>query len=363
MKLKVDLGAHAAQNIVKLEPDGTVFSYFGATGYLKNVMRTRFANGTYASSGSFVVSEAKGEDRAKVPDAPYGLMFVSEVDGVEKLALVERFATSGDAKVAFSQITRALLRRGSRARVGAAWRSSVLWIGAPLLAFIVGMSAVRYLDSHNGAMDMLRNLLNTPTGANMLQPSAFDQALKPLAAAAAGGNAVTAFGASVPSITIPPTLPVQRPQAPDTTAMSSIPFGLAGQVPRKVLYVYSDPNCPACRRFEPHLKDLSRDFEIHVLPVAYQDGSLSMASKILCSPNPKTKWSEVMDNAQTGQPVVGGECEQGDSAIQANMQTFDRLGFNQTPRVVSGTGYIFPAGATANDIRAQATHLSSPAKG
>lgn len=359
MNLKVDLGAHAARNIVRIEPDGTIFTYFGATGFLKSVARTRFANGASASTGSFSVAEAtKGGDAEQVAAAPYALMFVSEVEGTEKLALLERFSTQGDAQMAFSQITQALLRRGVRSRFGKAWRSAVMWIGAPLLTIIVGMAAVRFLDSHNGAIDVLRNLLNTPAGASMLQPSVGNQALNQALPSLAQFPAAPALDASIPSITIPPTVGAQPPKPADMASMTSIKFGLDGQKPSKVLYVYSDPNCPACRRFEPHLKDLSKDFEIHVLPVAYQDGSLPMARKILCASDQKAKWTEVMDTLTTNQPVSGSECQQADAGIQANMQIFDQLGFKETPRVVSGSGYVFPAGATASDIRAQAAHLS-----
>ncbi|MEX3917870.1 thioredoxin fold domain-containing protein [Paraburkholderia sp. BR10872] len=361
MKVKMDLGAHSARNIVKLEPDGTIFSYFGATGFLKSVARTRFAKGATASTGSFIVSEAKGGDADTVASAPYALMFVSEVDGVEKLALIERFKTQGDAQLAFSQLTHVLLRRVVRARLGKLWRSAIVWIGAPLLTATVCMAAVRFLDSHNGAIDMLRNLMNTPGGVNLLQPSPADQALgqampsiAKLPAAISGQAAAPAADGAVASITIPPTAAVQPPE---TGSMTSISFGLSAQPPSRVLYVYSDPKCPACRRFEPHLKSLAKDFEIHVLPVAYQEGSLQLARKILCAPDRRAKWGEVMDTLDVNQAVTGAECQQDDAALQANMQTFDRLGFTQTPRVVSGTGHAFAAGATASDIRAEAARL------
>ena len=137
--------------------------------------------------------------------------------------------------------------------------------------------------------------------------------------------------------------------------MTTIHFGLENQSAQKTLYVYSDPDCPACRRFEPHLVSLAKDFSIYVLPVAYQSGSDEMARKILCASDKSAKWTEVMDVMSTDEHVTGNVCGQAEIGLRANMQAFDAMGFTQTPRVVSGTGYVFAAGATASDIRAQAS--------
>jgi len=50
-------------------------------------------------------------------------------------------------------------------------------------------------------------------------------------------------------------------------------------------------------------------------------------------------------------------CDQAYAGIKADMQEYESLGFKSTPRVVSGTGAIFPEGATAEQIRLQAATL------
>lgn len=349
----------AARDIAIVEADGTVFSMFGKTGHMKSVNRTRFSTGSTASSAAFLVTDADQGESDAARAAPFGLMFLSEVEGVQKLALIERFVSRADADASLALVRAAVRRHIGRTRAGTTWRTVVVWVGGPVLALTVGMSVVRYLDSHNGAMDVLNSLMRSPAQAGLLQHPALpspaglpELALAPTAATGAVPQSSTNGVAD--------GLLQQRAEqgaqgnAVITPQMTSIHFGLDKQPPQKTLYVYADPNCPACRRFESHMDNLTKDFSVYVLPVAYQNGSVSMAGKILCASDPKKKWTEVMSQLATGQAVSGTECESGTEGIRANMQAFDSLGFTQTPRVVSGSGYVFAAGATASDIRSQA---------
>lgn len=356
--IRLQRSEHVVRDVAVVEADGTVFSSFGKTGYIKSINRTRFSGGPAASTGAFQVSDADKADSEAAKAAPFGLMFLSEVDGIEKLALIERFVTRADAEASLALVRAAVRRHISRTLVRRSWRTLVLWVGGPLLALTVGMAATRYLDSHNGAMDALSSIMRSQAQTAAVQQSATppavglpELAFGPTAAPGAGPSPLMAdpAGGMLKQAAQPPA----RAGAQITAQMAAIHFGLDNQSPQKTLYVYADPNCPACRRFEPHVNDLTKDFSIYVLPVAYQSGSVSMARKILCAADRKKKWMEVMSQLPTGQAVSGTECESGSEGVRANMEAFDSLGFNQTPRVVSGSGYVFAAGVTANDIRSQ----------
>jgi protein-disulfide isomerase len=366
MKLKFERTRREARDLDLVEPDGTVFTSFMKTGYLSAATRTRFASGTAAATGAFSISSgaARPEESQAGATANHGLVFISEVDGQEKIALIERFATETDARHGLSLVQLAVQRYviGQRRRHN--WRMLLRYAGAPFLTLIVAMAAVRFLDSHNGSLEMLKSLVSAAQAnpAQMAQPSGLPAAAlaepAPLAGAAAAPFPIQpAFAATQPEMqaAAPAVGGHAADPAPDVArAMTSIHFGLDNQPPKRTLYVYSDPNCPACKQFESHIDDLAKDFSVYVLPVAYQDGSAKVAAQILCATDRKQKWIDTMTHAKPGEPVAGDECARAYSGIKANMQAFDSLGFNSTPRVVSGSGYVFAAGASAGAIRSQA---------
>ncbi|RDU98769.1 thioredoxin fold domain-containing protein [Trinickia dinghuensis] len=375
MRLKFERSAARTRDVVLIEADGTVYSSFSKTGYLRAATRTRFACGTTAATGAFSISRGQPqtlEGGAQGP-ANHGLVFISEVDGEEKIALIERFASEADAEQALGMIETALRRSAVAQRGLRLWRSLLCWAGAPFLIFIVSMSGVQFLNSHNAALDDLNKL------AHLAQqnPSIFGipAVTLPATAAAAASPASQAspigLASALPSepsfalASTPASAPADTAASTSTSAavaamqtsahgMAQIHFGLDNQPAKRTLYVYSDPNCPACRRFEAHINDLSRDFSIYVIPVAYQHGSATIASQILCAADDKQKWIETMSRAKTTDKVEGEDCERGYAGLKENMAMFNSLGFDSTPRVVDGDGAVFPAGATASAIRIQA---------
>ncbi|WP_116138385.1 thioredoxin fold domain-containing protein [Trinickia diaoshuihuensis] len=370
MRLKFERSDTRVRDIVLIETDGTVYTSFAKTGYLRAATRTRFALGPSAATGAFSISSGQTQtaEAGAHGQANHGLVFVSEVDGQEKIALIERFATEADAGRALGAIETALRRAAVAQRGLRLWRTLLCWAGAPFLLFIVSMSGVQFLNSHNAALEDLNKL------AHLAQqnPSMFGlpAVSLPSTGAAAGSAGQTGTGGMTPALSPEPPLapavaassaaadasvaPALSAIAAGAPGMAQIHFGLEHQPAKKTLYVYSDPNCPACRQFEAHLNDLARDFSIYVIPVAYQHGSAPIASQILCATDDKQKWIEAMNRANTTDPVAGEDCERGYAGLKANMAMFSSLGFDSTPRVVGGDGTVYPAGATAGAIRIRA---------
>jgi protein-disulfide isomerase len=373
MKVKFERTRTQGRDLVLIEPDGTVFTAFMKTGYLSAATRTRFASGHAAATGAFSISSGANQ-QGDGGTANHGLVFISEVDGQEKIALIERFATEADARHGLSLVQAAVRRYVVGQRRKQAWRTILRYAGVPLLTLVVAMSAVRFLDSHNASYEAL-NALVSAAQANPGAQVGLTSASQAAASADPGVNLAKmgAIGASpFPLQPVQPPAAVMQPDAPASaaavanasaqpaspapdvaSAMTSIHFGLDNQPPKRTLYVYSDPNCPACKQFESHIDDLAKDFSIYVFPVAYQDGSAKVAAQILCAADRKQKWSDTMTHVKAGEPVTGNECARAYGGIKANMQAFDSLGFNSTPRIVSGTGFVYAAGVNANTIRIQ----------
>ncbi|WP_157643296.1 thioredoxin fold domain-containing protein [Burkholderia ubonensis] len=338
MKLSLERTTPLPKDCVLIEPDGAVFMSFMQTGFIKAISRTKYASGDAAATGAFVVSSAQPKE-GEEGDAMHALTFVSEVSGDEKIVILERFHTKDEADAAWSMVHRSLRRYVVNERRKRAWRTFLRYIGVPFIVLAVGMAMVRYLDSHNGSLEALNAIMRaagTMGGSQAGQSTSQQQGAQPAALASA------------------PLADAKHAAAVSTVSqMASIHFGLDNQPPEKTLYVYSDPNCPACKQFEAHIDDLAKDFSVYVLPVAYQgDDHGKAAANALCAKDQQSAWVNAVGGVLSPE---SNDCLAGYTGVKANMQQFERLGFNSTPRVVSGTGFIFPEGAPAKMIRLQAT--------
>ncbi|KVD92987.1 hypothetical protein WS63_08110 [Burkholderia stagnalis] len=326
------------KDCVLIEPDGTVFMSFMQTGFIKAISRTKYASGDAAATGAFVVSSAQAKEGDE-GDAMHALTFVSEVSGDEKIVILERFHTKDEADAAWSMVHRSLRRYVVNERRKRAWRTFLRYVGVPFIVLAVGMAMVRYLDSHNGSLEALNAIM---------------RAAGTMGGSQAGQSTTQQQGAQPAAIASAPLADASHAAALSTVSqMASIHFGLENQPPEKTLYVYSDPNCPACKQFEAHIDDLAKDFSVFVLPVAYQgdDHGKAAANALCAKDDQQSAWGNAVGGVVSPE---SNDCLAGYTGVKANMQQFERLGFNSTPRVVSGTGYIFPEGAPAKMIRLQA---------
>lgn len=334
------------QDTIIVDPDGTVCTSFARTGYLGGMTKVRYGSGDQASIGAFSVTTADQKDGDKAASASHALVFVSESAGEEKIAIVERFESLDDASSALQRVTAAIHRYVRSRRRRRVARTVGLYAALPFVGFVVAMSAVRFLDSHQaGIPSVVAN-----AQANDMAENSFAHAR------AAQSIAANFIGASQAMPATPvPNGAFATPEVP----LPKIHFGQSSVAKGRTLYVYADPNCPACKRFESHLQDLAKDYSVYVLPVPFKDGSLALADKILCSANPSASWQKVMEQAPGHAPadvLSTPECSPGYSVIRLNAEMYKQLDFKVTPMVVDDTGFVFPEGATATAIRA---HIQS----
>ncbi len=101
---------------------------------------------------------------------------------------------------------------------------------------------------------------------------------------------------------------------------------------KRMLAVFSDPNCPYCKRFE---KELARVDNITIYTFLYpilSDDSHVKAKAVWCAADKPKAWSELMLNAKVP-PVV--DC---DSPIEKNLEFGSRYYINGTPTLVFTNG-------------------------
>lgn len=111
----------------------------------------------------------------------------------------------------------------------------------------------------------------------------------------------------------------------------------------KPFYVFSDPMCPSCQQLERNLSTTPQGYRQVVIPVAYKTGAEAIAAAVLCFPAEKR--SEAWRRALSSSSPVGPACEAGKKAVKENMEIFQKLGFTETPTMVSpNRGFISGAG-------------------
>jgi thiol:disulfide interchange protein DsbC len=113
---------------------------------------------------------------------------------------------------------------------------------------------------------------------------------------------------------------------------------------KRVLAVFSDPNCPYCKRFE---KDLAKvdDITIYTFlyPILSQD-SHDKSTAIWCSADKSKAWSELMLN---GTAPAAAHC---DTPIEKNMEFARKNRISGTPTLFMASGERIPGAVSAEQL-------------
>lgn len=119
----------------------------------------------------------------------------------------------------------------------------------------------------------------------------------------------------------------------------SLPLDLAiktvkGDGKRK-LVVFSDPNCPYCKRLEKELTNIT-DVTIYTLLYPVLNGSIPTATAIWCSSDRLKAWDDFM---LRGTAPTGKNCE---APIEKLLEAGRKNGISGTPTLIFADGSIVP---------------------
>jgi thiol:disulfide interchange protein DsbC len=120
----------------------------------------------------------------------------------------------------------------------------------------------------------------------------------------------------------------------------------------KKLYVFSDPDCPYCRKFHAELKALAKvapDVAIYVVPfpLAMHPGAYDKARAIL-----EAKSQDVLDKAFEGKEVPKPATDASKAQVDANIKFGNANGITGTPTMVMPDGKIVVGGRDAEALKA-----------
>ena len=112
---------------------------------------------------------------------------------------------------------------------------------------------------------------------------------------------------------------------------------------KRKLVVFSDPNCPYCKRLEKELANVN-DITVYTLLYPVLNGSLPTATSIWCSADRLKAWEDFMLN---GIAPAGKECE---TPIDKLLQAGQKNGISGTPTLIFADGSVAPGLMTAEAI-------------
>ncbi len=115
---------------------------------------------------------------------------------------------------------------------------------------------------------------------------------------------------------------------------------------RRKIAVFSDPNCPYCKRFEKDLAKLD-DITVHIFlfPVIRPE-SVPLTKSVWCSANRAKAWNELM--LRDISPAASPDCE---TPVEKLVALGRKLGANSTPTWFVETGERFSGAIPLEDTR------------
>lgn len=124
---------------------------------------------------------------------------------------------------------------------------------------------------------------------------------------------------------------------------------------KRMLVVYSDPNCPYCKRLEKELADVT-DVTIYTLLYPVLNGSMATAEAIWCSEDRVKAWDDFMLRSVA---PAGKGC---DAPLQVLLESGHQNRVTGTPTLVFADGSVVPGFIPRSEIEKRMGQAGSGGK-
>ncbi|NCS65208.1 MAG: thiol:disulfide interchange protein [Hydrogenophilales bacterium CG03_land_8_20_14_0_80_62_28] len=115
---------------------------------------------------------------------------------------------------------------------------------------------------------------------------------------------------------------------------------------KRRLAVFSDPDCPYCKKLEPELAKLTNvTIYTFAYPLPMHTDAARKSRLVWCSADPVKAWEDLMLNNTV--PEGKDDCP---NPVEANLALGDKLHIQGTPNIILGNGKRIPGLATADRL-------------
>lgn len=125
---------------------------------------------------------------------------------------------------------------------------------------------------------------------------------------------------------------------------------------KRHIYVFDDPECPACARFHQEIKKLlekRKDISVHIIlyPLPNHEKAFDKAKSIVCAlkTHGTSKAVQLLEDSFSGKSIPPAKCDV-DSTVQANIKAAKKLGINSTPTIILDDGTLLRGARSAEEI-------------
>lgn len=143
----------------------------------------------------------------------------------------------------------------------------------------------------------------------------------------------------------------------------ALPLELAVKVQRgsgrRVLAVFSDPYCPACRQFEQALAQVDDVTLYYFMYPVIRPELADHSRAVWCSPDRAKAWLALAARPKPQPPAPGAAC---DTPIERVLDLGKSLRVNSTPTLFFANGERVRGGMRAADLRAKLDQVARTAK-
>lgn len=113
---------------------------------------------------------------------------------------------------------------------------------------------------------------------------------------------------------------------------------------KRVLAVFSDPNCPYCKTLDANLEQLD-NVTIYTFMYPIKTQSVIPSKKVWCSPNKEYAWRNLIQKSQ--QATASSDCK---NPIERNLKLGNQLGIQGTPAMIFSNGLKVTGAHSAENI-------------
>ncbi len=115
---------------------------------------------------------------------------------------------------------------------------------------------------------------------------------------------------------------------------------------KRKIALFSDPNCPACKKFEEQLKQLN-NITVYVFVTPFKPKSVAPSKQVFCEKNPAQAWQDLIH--QGIEPKTQQACA---NPIDRNLSLAKKLALRGTPTIVFENGFSVTGSYPAEQIEA-----------